>query len=375
MPKEQKDLQEHSVDRRGLLRLTWLGVLGGWLLLSLVTTAQLFFLRDRSPMGPGFPVYFLESAAIWIFWAGAAPAIFWFGQRIPLQREKLLRALSAHFTLALLFGLLHIAFWAAIGVFFEFMRTGSREYFTEAFFSILQYLMYVELILYGAVLGAGLTLQARRQAQEREFKAKSLETQLQQAQLSALKQQLQPHFLFNSLNTISMLVRNGDTQQAVQMIAGLGDLLRWSLNQTSAQEIPLASELETTQRYLAIEQFRFSDRLKVKFDIPAELKNALVPNLVLQPLVENAVRHGIAKSSDANLICIRADHQNDVLELCVEDNGPGFAAEWQWGVGLENTRARLTKLYGQQAELSIAGVEPTGASVRLRFPYRALSEE
>ncbi|MBS1787028.1 MAG: histidine kinase [Acidobacteria bacterium] len=375
MSKEQKDHQEHSIDRRSLLRLTWLGVLCGWLLLSLVTTAQLFFLQDRSKTGADFLVIFLESAAIWVFWAAAAPVIFWLGQRVPLQREQLPSALSIHLTLALAFGLLHISFWAAIGVFFEFIRTGARESFATAFFSILQYLMYVELILYGAVLGAGLTLHARRQARERELKAKALETQLQQAQLSVMKQQLQPHFLFNSLNTISMLVRSGDTQQAVQMIAGLGELLRWSLNQTTTQEIPLASELETTQRYLAIEQFRFPDRLRVELDVPTELGSAMVPNLVLQPLVENAVRHGIAKSSDANLIRIRAERQEDVLELHIEDNGPGFAAEWQPGVGLENTRARLNKLYGLQAELSIGSIEPTGANVRIRIPYHTSSEE
>jgi LytS/YehU family sensor histidine kinase len=290
-----------------------------------------------------------------------------------LQRGKLIWALLAHFVFAFVFGLLHLACWAALGLLYEFMRTGILGKFTEEFFRVSQFLLYVEVILYWAILGAGLARHAFRQAHERELKAQALEAQLQQAQLLALKQQLQPHFLFNSLNTVAMLVRNGESQQAVQMIAGLGELLRWSLSENAAQEVPLAAELESARRYLAIEQFRFPDRLRVEVSVPEELLSAAVPNLILQPLVENAVRHGIAKSSSASLVRISAERQASALALRVEDDGEGFPAEWQPGVGLRNTRARLARAYGAQAELNVTQPETHGASVHLRLPYRLLA--
>jgi LytS/YehU family sensor histidine kinase len=246
--------------------------------------------------------------------------------------------------------------------------------FAGLLFSLSLYVLFVEVILYWAVLGAGLARRASREARERELKAQALEAQLRQAQLVALKQQLQPHFLFNSLNTIAMLVRNGESQQAVQMIAGLGELLRWSLSENAAQEVTLAEELEAARRYLAIEQYRFPDRLRVEVEVPEALLGAAAPNLVLQPLVENAVRHGIAKSSSASTVRIGAELQTTErgteLLLRVEDDGDGFPSEWRPGVGLGNTRERLSRLYGASAELSVARNETRGASVRLRLPYR-----
>ncbi len=367
---EVKSEAGNSVGGRSLRQLYWLGILGGWLMLTLITTGQWYFLGRQSGSDSGLLLNLSMAAAIWLFWAAAAPLIFWLGRRIPLQRGKLNRALLAHLAFAFIFGLLHLGFWSAIVILFESARNGAPNRFSVLFFNLSQYLLYVEVILYWAVLGAAVAVQALRQSRERELKAQALEAQLQQAQLLALKQQLHPHFLFNSLNTISMLVRNGETQQAVQMIAGLGELLRWSLTEQAEQEVTLATELETARRYLAIEQFRFPDRLRVEFNVPDELMNAAVPNLILQPLVENAVRHGIAKSSSASLVRIRARRQAADLEILVEDDGEGFAAEWQPGLGLENTRARLARAYAANAELSVAQNESKGASIRLRLPYR-----
>lgn len=369
--KNQTVTDDHSVlPWQSWQRWHWLGVIGGWLLLSLLTTAPRFFVTRRSSSEPGFLLYLGMSAAIWLFWALVTPIIFWLGRRLPLQRGKLAKAFLAHLFLSFAFGLLHMACWSGVLIGIETLRTGTTGKFYEAFFSLIQFILYVEVILYWAILGASQALQASRQARERELKAQSLEAQLQQAQLSALKQQLQPHFLFNSLNNISMLVRNGENNQAVQMIAGLGELLRWSLNENAEQEVALKTELETVRRYLAIEQFRFPDRLRVELDVPDELLNATVPNLILQPLVENAVRHGIAKSSSASLIRVSAERQNSALELCVEDDGNGFPDYWRHGVGLSNTRARLARAFGAEAELTIANNETTGACVRLRLPYR-----
>ena len=365
-----KSEEEISVDVRGRRRLQWLGVLGAWFIFSLLTTIQRYFITRPAAGGPWFLSSLAWALAIWAFWAAATPAIFWLGRRVPLRQRKLYLSLPAHFFFACLFGALHLACWAGIVGVYEFISTGTPGKFTQEFIRLAQILLYVEVILYWAILGAGLARHAFRQAQERELKAQALEAQLQQAQLLALKQQLHPHFLFNALNTIAMLARNGENQQVVQMIAELGEMLRWSIAENAAQEVTLAAELETARRYLAIEQFRLPDRLRVEVSVPEELLSAAVPNLILQPLVENAVRHGIAKSSSASLVRISAERQASTLELRVEDDGDGFPAEWQPGVGLRNTRARLIQAYGAQAELNVTRRETRGAGVQLRLPYR-----
>lgn len=366
---EVKSETGNSTGRRSLRRLYWLGILGGWLMLTLFTTAQYYFLGRQRGDEASFLTNLMLMAAIWIFWAAAAPLVFWLARSIPLQRGKLTWVLT-HLFIAIVFGLLHLLFWSGTVMIFERLQNGVTTRFSILFLNLSQYLLYVEVILYWGILGAAVAILALRQSRERELKTQALESQLQQAQLLALKQQLHPHFLFNSLNTVSMLVRNGESHQAVQMIAGLGELLRWSLNEQTDHEVRLAIELETARRYLAIEQFRFPDRLRVEFNVPDELMDASVPNLILQPLVENAVRHGIARLSSASLIRIRSERKAATLEILVEDDGKGFAAGWQAGLGLENTRERLARVYGTEAELIIGQSETRGASVRLRLPFR-----
>jgi len=238
----------------------------------------------------------------------------------------------------------------------------------------LRFLLYVELVFYWAILGAGIAKDSYQKFREREISAKELETKLSLAQLQALKMQIQPHFLFNALNTVAMLIRNRKNDQAVQMVAGLGDLLRWSLNDNSAQEVPLSAELDFMRRYLAIEQFRFPDRLRVEIDVPTELLTSCVPNLILQPLVENAIRHGVAKSSSAGWVRIAAKRQDNWLELSVQDDGPGLPSTWMLadnhGIGLGNTRDRLRKLFNDRQEFAIENAQPTGAKAVIRIPYQ-----
>jgi LytS/YehU family sensor histidine kinase len=188
--------------------------------------------------------------------------------------------------------------------------------------------------------------------------------------------QLHPHFLFNALNTVAMLIRNGEHQQAVEMTAGLGELLRQSLNDNTEQEVTLEHELEFIRRYLALEQLRFPDRLRVEIEAPAEALSAVVPNLILQPLLENAIRHGVAQSSSAGLVRIVARRANEWLELLVQDDGKGLPndRELAQGIGLGNTRKRLAQLYGERAELTLQNASPAGAVARLKIPYRQQSQ-
>src|SRR6185436_7564987 len=192
---------------------------------------------------------------------------------------------------------------------------------------------------------------------ERELAASQLQGQLAHAQLQALRMQLNPHFLFNALNSISMLVRGGRSGEAVRMLAGLGDLLRGVLEEERPNEVPLREELDFLTRYLAIEQIR-ADRLQVRMEVAPELMEARVPTLILQPLVENAIRHGISRSSAAGLVEIGARRENGSLLLSVRDDGPGLSAgDGREGVGLTNTRARLARMYGDAQGLVLENAE------------------
>jgi len=360
---------------RGALAL---GVITVWLVLSLVSASQRYADSIQTSSPVGFSVFLFWSLAIWSYWALLTPLIFRLAERVPLSRERPGRATLAHFALSLLFGLSHIALFALLGTLFGQSRPGVNLSFLSEFGRGVRVFLYIELILYWAILGAAVARDSYRKYRERETRARELETQLGLARLEALRMQIQPHFLFNALNTVAMLVRNNENSRAVEMVAGLGELLRSSLGDNARQEVPLADELSFVRRYLAIEEFRFQDRLRVEVDVPEELLAAEVPNLILQPLVENAIRHGVAKSSLAGLVRITARRRNGWLELSVEDDGPGLAAGWRpdagEGIGLSNVRSRMEQLYGGRQEFVIQNAEPKGVAAHLRIPFHRRAE-
>lgn len=233
----------------------------------------------------------------------------------------------------------------------------------------------VTLVLYGIILLVGWMLESRTKLARQQMEAARLNEQLAKVQLSALRQQIEPHFLFNTLNTIAGLVREGRNDGAVHMIAGLSDLLRRTLQTTDRQQVELGEELEIVKKYLEIEKARFAERLQVQVDVPAELLRARVPSLILQPIVENAVKHGIAKRVEGGTIAIRASRMNGTLTLRVENDGPGFTAEWERkGIGLRNVRERLASLYGAAGEL-VVGNKERGAMVAVVIPGPGEVEE
>jgi two-component system LytT family sensor kinase len=203
---------------------------------------------------------------------------------------------------------------------------------------------------------------------ENEDRIAALQAQANVAQLNALRYQLNPHFLFNTLNGVSTLI-DEDPPGARRMIARLSDLLRHTLSGSDEQEIPLARELEMLRLYLDIMEVRFQGKLEVSIETEASLDDALVPNLVLQPLVENAFRHGLPQMRTVGRVAVRAARDNGDLILTVRDNGGGPANPVREGVGLTNTRARLTQLYGARQGLALTADEGGGALVEVRFPY------
>jgi signal transduction histidine kinase len=243
---------------------------------------------------------------------------------------------------------------------------------TRGLFSRFSFLY--DFMVYMVVLGAGLARnyivrnKARLdEARRLQAEAAELHAELADARLNALRTQLNPHFLFNTLNAISTLVEE-DPRGTRRMIARLSDLLRHTL-EGDEQEIPLARELEMLRRYLDIMEVRFQDKLEVSIETEASLDDALVPNLVLQPLVENAFRHGLALMQTVGRVAVRVVRDNGDLVLTVRDNGRGPAKEVRDGVGLANTRARLTQLYGARQRLALTAAEGGGALAEVRLPY------
>jgi len=231
---------------------------------------------------------------------------------------------------------------------------------------------YTGFIFYIVSLMLGYTIEYHRLFRDNALRAARLETQLVQSQLETLKAQLHPHFLFNTLNAIVTLMRKGETAAAIRMVGGLSDLLRQSLDTMAVQEVPLEQELAMVRKYLDIQQVRFEDRLKVTYEIAPETVNLLVPNLILQPLAENAIRHGIGRMTEPGKINITSHRAGSRLNVTLEDSGPGPDSDWQNspGIGLKNTMARLEKLYGADAGFDLRRDQGRGTVTTISIPAR-----
>jgi LytS/YehU family sensor histidine kinase len=248
---------------------------------------------------------------------------------------------------------------------------GQTPSYSAVFLKLFAYRFAVDVLVYWGTVGLVHAWRAAREAVEREQATARLEASLTEARLAALRDQLDPHFLFNTLNAVSVLALRGDREGVTRVVAALGDLLRRSLDGGRVQEVPLGEELAMLERYLEIQEIRFGDRLTIERDIDPAAAGAFVPAMITQPLVENAVQHAVAQTPGAARIAIRAWRENGSLLLEVADSGPGFGGvQPTEGIGLGNTRARLVQLYGPAQTLAF-GVGPDGgASVVVTLPWR-----
>jgi two-component system, LytTR family, sensor kinase len=343
----------------------WLFILLGCLVAGALDVLQT---RLQGPATWGALVF---QGAEWILLAALTPITYYLGRRWPLQRPRLFRSLAVHTGGALLL----CTGWATLGV---MIRRAVQAWgptdatFLQDWRSWMLTSLPWSFFMYFAVLGCVHAFAYYLEARDREAQAARLYAQLADARLDALRMQIQPHFLFNSLNAILVLVRDRETVTAARMLELLSDMLRQVLRSDQSHEVSLDDELSLIRQYLAIEQVRFSDRLQIRFETPAELLSAAVPRFLLQPLVENAIRHGVADRMDAVLIEIGARRDWDVLELWVRDDAPGPPASRPGaGVGLENTRSRLATLYGDRASLALTVGTTGGTTALIRLPYRA----
>jgi hypothetical protein len=285
----------------------------------------------------------LYEVLIWDAWFALSPVIGWLARRAMLVPPTP-RAVVAHVVAALAIAPLHSLWWAVLQIEIRPYDAMGAKDFPEAFYNVVFSGLPLQLCFYCGVLAAHYAAEYYDRYRDRERVAARLEVSLSEARLHALELQIQPHFLFNTLNSISALVRTARQSEAVTMIAGLSDLLRYSLDHAGEQRVALAQELAIIERYLGIERLRFPDRVAFEIDAPPEVRRAAVPALVLQPLVENAIRHGIAPLAAPGRIAIRARRDGAQLRIDVFNTGR-LATEYRAGIGLGNTADRLRHLY------------------------------
>jgi len=333
-----------------------------------------FGFQLSSPAGP----IALEYVESWI-WAVITPGVFLLTQRFPVERSRWLARVGA----LLLIG---IVIAIAVDLIMDIARIeilagvpSRRPRVFSPKDAILRLRFVNQLLVYLAILAAGYArnfylrdLTRQREAVVLEARAAELQAQLAAARLDALRMQLNPHFLFNTLHAVSALVER-DPSGVRKMIARLSELLRHTIEARGADEVPLRDELEFLQRYIEIMEIRFQGRLTVTVNADDRALEGLVPNLILQPIVENALEHGASRASGQGEVTIDAKVDGDDLVVTVQDNGPGLSSNAE-GVGLSNTKARLDQLYGDPASLSLTSPSGGGVLATLRVPYHTAAD-
>jgi two-component system LytT family sensor kinase len=353
----------------------WGWIASIWLAFGLVDALQTVFVMRAEGMHHAWVKLFVTLVVSWVPWALATPLALRLGRRFPPVKLRPLSTWVVHVLACASVGLVFAAWTTWLDVAFNPYAEPStpgpfRLIWVDKFLNgILS-----SLLLYSTIVVVSYVLDSRRRLAYQQTETARLNEQLSKAQLSALRQQIEPHFLFNTLNSVSGLVREGRNDAAVSMIAGLSDFLRRVLEDSTRQQVPLGEEMEFANKYLEIQKVRFAERLQVDVDVPRELYPAQVPSLILQPMVENAVKHGIAKRAQGGAIRIAASCCDGVLTLSVSNDGPSLPEGWEMtgsGIGISNVRTRLQGLYGDGFELSMRNQETGGVEVSVSLPFVA----
>jgi len=353
-----------GIGRRGV------AILGAWTLVAMLFAGQAWFAGQVR----GEPVALSRASAIWLAWAAAwaalTPVALWLEARFPLQRPRILAALAVHGVASAACAVVSLALFAlaapVIGA------TQLQPTWLGTFNRLLGTTFLLHLVVYWLIVAAAHGERLVRTAREKDRRRLRLEAQLADARLQTLRTQLQPHFLFNALNTISVLMHE-NVDAADRILLQLSALLRLSLDSTEAHEVTLGEEIGFLESYLEIEQARFGGRLSYRILIPDHVLQARVPNLILQPLVENALRHGLATRAGPGRVEIRADRHGDALRLCVVDDGRGLSPATTERVGLANTRERLRLLYADWQRFEVRNSDAGGVIAEIELPWRTVA--
>lgn len=358
--------------RPALPRWFWITCI--WCGIGLFDATQNVVSMRSEGMHHAWRYLFLTLLLAWLPWALATPVVLRLARRYPLLPLRRLLSWFVHLAACVTIGAIYAA-W--VSLLERLMNPWLAPQWPQPFVGAFRYkfdnglLSFV--ILYATILAVGYVLDSRERLVRQETETARLSEQLSKAQLSALRQQIEPHFLFNALNAISGLVREKRNEDAVSMIAGLSRFLRRTLEGSNRQEVPLAEEMEFLEEYLDIQKVRFGDRLRLSVEVDRELLPAQVPSLILQPMVENAIKHGISKRAQGGAVRISALRSNGMLTLSVYNDGPALPDAWEktpGAIGISNLRTRLQGLYGNRFSLSMRDQQPDGVQVTVSVPFR-----
>ncbi|MFN2392289.1 MAG: sensor histidine kinase [Pyrinomonadaceae bacterium] len=349
----------------------------GWILLAFLYSGTVYFSQVRRDHPIGWKNVFLWQAPIYI-WAILLPLIVFFAKRFRFEQRNWWRLLPAHFVAVIVFLLLHVAIYVSFLIIVNPAFVAKEGGFFALTFTLTIRNWIVDLPTYCFLLSSIYIVDFYRRFQAEQLKSSELKAALATSQLNALKMQIHPHFLFNTLNSISALMHK-DVKAADKMVARLGDFLRMTLESSGDREVSLKQEMDFVGHYLEIESVRFQDRLVVKMNIDPETLAARVPNLILQPIVENAIKHGISQQESVESLIISSKRHGDRLQIRIEDSGPGLQPSNEngkgsrnVGIGLANTRARLAHLYAENYRFEIKNAVPHGLIVTLEIPFETI---
>ncbi|HTY60615.1 MAG TPA: histidine kinase [Bacteroidota bacterium] len=306
----------------------------------------------------------------WYVWCLLFPFIVWLSRGYPLEAGPTARSLRVHIPAFILIPFVHIAIYAA----FLHAVDGDEKPYVSTSIWLMKSGLFLRYLTYALLLATSYTIDYYRHYRERELRTSRLEAKLAEAQLQALRNQIHPHFLFNTLNAISSLMHK-NVEAADEAIARLADILRATLEANGTQEVTLRQELGLLTQYIEIEKLRLGERLIVTLAIDKEAYDAMVPNLLLQPIVENAVRYGVSSQSRTGTVQISVRRTAEGLELKVANDGPGLPEHVEEGIGIRNTRARLRQLYGTKQSFLMTDGSTGGVCVTLQIPFRTESYE
>ena len=350
----------------------WFWIAAIWSAVGLFDATQTVFVMRAEGMHHAWIRLFVVQLVEWLPWALATPFVLRLGRRFPPTQLRPLSTWVRHLAACLAIDLVFSTWSATLE---KLTNPYANKPGPGKFLQILSDKFYSGLlatfILYGTILLISYLLDSRERLARQQTEAARLNEQLMKAQLSSLRRQIEPHFLFNTLNSIAGLVREKRNDAAVTMIVGLSDFMRRVLEDSNRQQVPLAEELEFTQKYLEIQKVRFVERLQCTMSVPSELLPAQVPMLILQPIVENAIKHGIAKRAQGGAVRIFASRSNGMLTLSVYNDGPSLPAkdEIHSGIGISNMRTRLQSLYGDNFKFNMQNQGSAGVEVSVSVPF------
>jgi two-component system, LytTR family, sensor kinase len=352
----------------------WLWIAAIWTAVALFSATQNVVVMRAEGMHHAWTKLFIYQAFSWLPFALSTPIVLHLGHRYSPFRIKAFSAWAIHLIACLTICVAWAGWmtvlerllnpWADASAPSPFVHVWLDKFYNELLASFL---------LYVAILAVGQMLESRERLAFQQTETARLNEQLSSARLEALRRQVEPHFLFNTLHGIAALVREERNDEAVSMIAGLSDFLRGVLEDSPRQQAPLGDEMQFLQKYLEIEKMRLGDRLRLNIHVPRELLVARVPSLILQPVVENSIKHGISKRAEGGEIRVTAHRNNGMLMLSIYNDGPALPNGWENsppGIGISNVRARLHSLYGKDFEFRMQNQPPSGVQVSFSVPFQ-----